>query len=66
MNIGTVLSMHGGVDNCVTGFDTEVEQFLMLLKLLSIRKQGRSTVPKRLNINQTVDKLIVYIKVFLF
>lgn len=65
-NIEAVLVKQGGLDNFATLFDKEVEQFLMLLKLLSIRTQGRSTVPKRLNFNETVDKLVVYNKVFLF
>lgn len=66
VNIKTVLSIHEGQHNFTTGFDEEIEQFLMLLKLLSIRKQGRSNVSKRLNFNQTVDKLLVFIKVILF
>lgn len=63
VNIETVRSMHVGLDDSTAAFDQEVEQFLILLKLLSVRKQGRSAVQKRLNFNQTVDKLIVFIKV---
>lgn len=66
VNIGTVLATHVGLDNFATIFDGEVEQFLMLLKLLMIRHQGRSTVLKRLNFNETVDKLVVYNKVFIY
>lgn len=63
LDIEKVLSQHGGLQDFATTFDEEVDRFLMLLKLLPIRAQGRVTVPKRLNFNETVDRLIVYSKV---
>lgn len=66
MNIENVLELHGGLNDFATTFDEEVDRFLMLLKLLPIRAQGRTTAAKRLNFNDTVDKLIVYRKVFSF
>lgn len=65
-NIEKVLSQQGALNHISMGFDTEVEQFLMLLKLLLPRTQGRSAVSKRLNFDQAVDKLLVFVKVFLF
>lgn len=65
MNITSVLANQAGLDDFATLFDEEVEQFLMLLKLLPIRTQGRFTAKKRLNFNDTVDRLLVYNKVVL-
>lgn len=64
MNVEKVLGNHGGLDDFATIFNEEIEKFLMLLKLLPIRNQGRSAASKRLNFNETIDKLLIYNKVF--
>lgn len=62
-NVENVLALLDGAKDFATLFNEDVEQFLMLLKLLPMRQQGRATVANRLNFNDTVDKLVVYVKV---
>lgn len=64
-NVENALDLLDGVDDFATVFNDDVEQLLMLLKLLPARQAGRPTIPNRLNFNDTVEKLVVYIKVCL-
>lgn len=61
--IEPALSSYGSSEDFYTAFDTEVEQLLMLLKLLPLRQHGRTSARNRLNFNQAIEKLVVFCEV---
>lgn len=62
-NIETALRSYGSIDDFDSAFDTEIEQWLMLLKLLPLRQHGKTTSRHRLNFQQAIDKFIVFCQV---
>lgn len=61
--IETVLNLHGADKDFASVYNLDVEQMLMLLKLLPFRLGGRSNVPNRANFTKSIEKLIVFAKV---
>lgn len=61
--IETVLKIHGADKDFASVYNSDVEQMLMLLKLLPLRLGGRSNVPNRANFTKAIEKLIVFAKV---
>lgn len=62
-NIEAALTSYGSIDDFDSAFDTEIEQLLMLLKLLPLRQHGKTTSRQRLNFQQAIDKFIVFCQV---
>lgn len=62
-NVKTALQMHENTDDFETGFSEEIDNFLMLLKLLPERQKGRKTTRMRLNFNKMIDRLVAFSKV---
>lgn len=61
--IETVLKLHSADKDFASIYNSDVEQILMLLKLLPFRLGGRSNVPNRANFTKSIEKLIVFAKV---
>lgn len=55
-----VLKLHGADKDFSCVFGTEVEQLLMLLKLLPVKQCGRKTASKRSTFIESIDKIIIY------
>lgn len=65
-NAKHVYELYGNTVGLATGFDGEVENFLLLLKVLPERQRGRKTTTKRLNFIDSIEKLVVFCKVIHF
>lgn len=63
-NIGLTLQLHGFNEELPTEFGEEVKTMLLLLKLLPERPKGRQTIRMRALFDKTIEKLLVYSKVF--
>lgn len=57
------LTTYGSIADFGTPFDSEIEEMLMLLKLLPLRQCGKTTSRHRLNFQQAIEKLIVFSQV---
>lgn len=62
-NIKFTYGLHENLDDFSTEFNEEVENFLMLLKLVAERQKGRKTNNMRLRFGQLMEKLVVFSKV---
>lgn len=65
MNMKDILELHGAYKDFASVYPSDIEEILMLLKLLKLRQTGKSTASARLNFPLAIERLIVFAKVIL-